>query len=64
MKDHKLSSNNQWGFKQSVSTETILLYLTETWKMALDNGSVVGALFIDFEKAFDTIEHQTLGMKL
>ena len=64
MKDHKPSSNNQWGFKQSVSTETILLYLTETWKMALDNGSVVGALFIDFEKAFDTIEHQTLGMKL
>ena len=64
MKEHKLSSNNQWGFKQSVSTETILLYLTETWKMALDNGSVVGALFIDLEKAFDTIEHQTLEMKL
>ena len=33
-------------------------------KMTLGNGSVVGALFIDFEKAFDTIEHQTLGMKL
>ena len=30
----------------------------------MDNGSIIGALFIDFEKAFNTIEHQTLGMKL
>eukprot|EP00794_Sanderia_malayensis_P008520 gene8520-9436_t len=32
--------------------------------MALDNGSVVGTLFIEFEKPFDIIEHQILGMKL
>ena len=46
--------------KQSVNTETFLLYLTETWKTALD----IGARFIDFETAFDTIDHQTLGSKL
>ena len=23
---------NQWGFKKGISTESLLLYLTETWK--------------------------------
>ena len=39
-------------------------YLTETWKSALDNGNVVGVVYIDFQKAFDTVSHEILIYKL
>ncbi|PFX16227.1 Hemicentin-2 [Stylophora pistillata] len=59
-----LLSNNQWGFRKNYSTEGILLYLTETWKEALDTGLKVGVLFIDFRKAFDSVNHLILQKKL
>ena len=63
--DHHLGTNelihpNQWGFKEGVSTESLLLYLTETWKKAIDDGYKVGILFVDFKKAFDTVDHAIL----
>ena len=41
-----------------------MLLLTETWKKALDLGKVVGVLFVDFRKAFDTVDHTILQQKL
>eukprot|EP00794_Sanderia_malayensis_P008587 gene8587-9505_t len=64
IKFHNLSSINQWGFKAGLSTETMLLYLSEKWKEALDNNEVVGTVFIDFKKAFDTKNHKVLLKKL
>ena len=44
--DTGLLSNNQWGFRPGRSTESLLVYLIETWKQALDNGQVVGVVII------------------
>ena len=44
---HNLSNPNHWGFKKGKSTETLLSYLTETWKAALDTNRVVRVIFID-----------------
>ena len=55
---------NQWAYKKGLSTESLLVYLTETWKSAMDNGKYVGILLIDFRKAFDTVDHQILPFKL
>ena len=41
-----------------------MLSMTEKWKQALDNGKVVGVIFVDFQKAFDSICHKKLSMKL
>ena len=41
-----------------------MLKLTERWKQELDNGNVVGVLFIDCKKAFDSVCHKTLALKL
>ena len=42
------------------STELFqMLYLTEPWKNALDQGEIIGVLFIT--KALDSVCHQTLA---
>jgi hypothetical protein len=38
--------------------------MTETWRRALDNKQVVGIIFIDFKKAFDSVCHPILLQKL
>ena len=61
---HNLYSNNQWGFRKGRSTEALLISMTERWRAALDDNKIVGAIFIDFRKAFDTILHELLPLKL
>ena len=59
-----LSSDNQWGLKPNRSTELLMLHLTEVWRQELDKNRIVGVLFIDFKKAFDSICHKTIALKL
>ena len=58
-----IGHQNHWGFRKGRSTEELLLYLTETWKQALDDNYYVGVLFIDFKKAFDSVNRDILKRK-
>ena len=31
------------------------------WKLSIDNGNVIGAIFIDFRKAFGSVDHNILA---
>eukprot|EP00795_Rhopilema_esculentum_P008963 gene8963-16602_t len=55
---------HQLGCKKGLSTEMMLVYLTETWKKLMDQRKYVGVLFIDFRKAFDTVDHIIIKHKL
>ena len=44
--------------------EDVLLHTIGDWRLAIDSGKVVAAVFIDFTKAFDTILHTCLIRKL
>ncbi|KAL9972248.1 hypothetical protein ACROYT_G018519 [Oculina patagonica] len=55
---------NHWGYRKGVSTESLLLYLSETWKINIDCGKVIGVIFIDFRKAFDSVDHDILFYKM
>ena len=54
----------QWGYRKGISTESLLLYLSETWKIHIDYGKVIGVIFIDFRKAFDSVDHEILFYKM
>ena len=60
-----LNENNiiyslQFGFRQQYSTSLTLINLTENIRKALDDGSIGCGVFVDLQKAFDTVDHQIL----
>ena len=54
----------QSGFRARHSTVTALVKVTDDWLMAMDEGRYTGAVFVDLQKAFDTVDHQVLLNKL
>ena len=64
LQNPEIYNEHQWGFKKGRSPELLMLHLTETRNEALDQGKTVGVLFIDFEKAFDSVCHKTLNIKM
>ena len=45
------------GFQQHYSSSYALLNLTESIMKALDEGNFACDIFVDLEKAFDTVDH-------
>ena len=54
----------QFGFRAKHSTQHALASLTEMVKQALDEGNFACGIFVDFAKAFDTVDHSILLKKL
>ena len=54
----------QFGFRAGHSTNHALLSLTEKVRVALDTGNFACGIFVDFQKAFDTVDHEILLRKL
>ena len=61
-------NNTQHGFTENRSTVSALTFLSQNWYNATDNSkegrSGVHALFLDFRKAFDLVDHGILLRKL
>ncbi len=64
LNNKKLLHIAQSGFRQGHSCQTALTKLIDEWLKYLDNGEIVGTVFLDFSKAFDLINHAILLEKL
>ena len=63
-KDRNLIYDFQSGFRKGFSTDTCLIHLTDYIRSQNDKGNVVGMVLLDLQKAFDTVDHAILLMKL
>lgn len=61
---NKLLSNSQYGFRQNRSTSLALIELVEEITKCIDKNKFIIGIFIDLQKAFDTIDHSILLDKL
>ena len=61
---NKLFLGNQSGFRKGYSTETAVQLTLSKWKVHVDEGKIVVAVFFDFRRAFETIDRSILLKKL
>ena len=60
----KILNDCQFGFRKGHSTEQDINEITLNLKCAIDNNLYSCGVFSDFAKAFDTVDHSILLMKL
>lgn len=61
---HNLLYKYQFGFRKEYNTNLALITLIDKILDALDSGKYVVGVFLDFSKAFDTVNHDILLKKL
>ena len=64
LEKHNILSKFQFGFLKGRSTEHAIVEITDNFKKAIDKNLYTCGVFLDFCKAFDTVNHQILLKKL
>ena len=64
MEKHNLIYPHQFGFRLFHSTVHALTDMTESIRGSIDENKFVAGIFIDLQKAFDTVDHSILLSKL
>ena len=61
---YNIVCSNQFGFREKHSSFMALITIVDRLSEALEKGESVIGLFLDFSKAFDTVDHHILLLKL
>ena len=60
LESNVLITSSQYGFRRRYNTELAVKFFTDRIRLAMDQGKLIGAVFIELQKAFDTVEHSAL----
>ena len=64
LSDNEVLYDYQFGFRSKHSTQQALITLVDRITKSLDQNNIIISLFIDLKKAFDTVHHRILLLKL
>ena len=64
MEGNGLFTNHQHGCRKNRLCTTQLTEIMEEWTSNLDEGKSLDIIYLDFQKAFDTVPHERLLIKL
>ena len=64
LENQKILFEKQFGFRKSHSTNHALIVIVEQIKKNMENNLYTCGVFVDLEKAFDTVNHEILIKKL
>ena len=64
LETHNILFKNQFGFRKNHNTTHAITALTEDIRTALDENEFAVGIFVDLQKAFDTVGHEILLQKL
>ena len=64
LESHDKISSCQYGFRKNCSASHLLVQVVHDWAKALDYRGSSHCLFLDFAKAFDSVPHQRLLLRL
>ena len=64
LEENNLISKHQHGFVPGRSCTTQLLEALDAWTETVDSGGGVDVIYMDYQKAFDSVPHRRLIMKL
>lgn len=57
-------SKRQTGFRKYHSCETVIQSVIDDWKLIIREGKMVGVIFLDLKRAFETVDRTRLLDKL
>lgn len=55
---------HQSGFRSNHSCETAIQLVIDDWKLLVNKGNIVGVIFMDLKRAFETVDRDRLLDKL
>ena len=64
LKTNGILSGNQHGFVPGRSCITQLLQVMDKWTEMIENGNPVDVIYLDFAKAFDSVPHRRMMVRL
>ena len=64
LKKNKLLTEFQFGFRKQRSTKMAATHLCDQIRREMNNGNMVGAMYLNLSKAFGTVDHDLLIKKL
>lgn len=64
LEENSIITEHQSGFRKKYSCETAVQTVLDEWKLNISEGRMVGVIFMDLKRAFETVDRKLLVEKL